>query len=1214
MGNERLPYVKFEEKKNQRNNNTGRAVESNEIEYDTKMDVNNHRCGIQVNYCNEWHTKNGNDYPSPTTSESSSCSYTDSLSNSSRSTTSDNIVEIETETETSAGHTLSNSNSHTLNTEHNRPYEFEQCAHQTQPNKIHTNIHSDDNSLTQPVGWQSNAAISRAKINNEQNSDEKDSSKGACAVHTFVTFTHTNRDNNEVNSSIEPKQPPFGVEKASLDVLAQSTSPASHSQSQSKTQPSSHISNNIRVKSSIVVTQPKTSAVSSSFIEPLPLDTSTSVDSFGLQAEWDADKNNNPLHYKDKRTKALPFGTVKTDSCETIAADKCVNSIEIHSASHSNLLSFSASETFTLNSSYQQDPAKANRNLSSASAASTPLFSCDPDNKDENEHVACVNTKICLRKKSNHLLKYKLKYRKSVYGCWYEQYCRISVQKSNKFNQKCNKRRGGSPKELLQNCSKRLKNTDRKNRIGKQQIRCNYKWIWCRGHLRDYDLCETLLVTSKCGKIKSSPTSAKAQLAKHKGANGVRDNSENFVRKSEKKQNTCGQSADDTLCVPQHKRRSDYSEENEQCDKVSAILPYSSSSSSIDCDAEVTAAALASKTEQSLNVINKASCIDSTSKQSNRIISPTATVDSANASDTVDADEFRKILELSPPIEKIKRVLDAVKCSDTDLSAVNCDNNRCAENATEPTKCDDCTDSVTLNANSLKNSLKLSESCDSIFTLKRSASISSSLLSLNGTEPFEASNRLRRLEERFKDFAITSVGKKGRCVNNNLSQSSTFPTQQQQQQHQHQIQLHFDSKGHLDASARQQQIEAVSPSTTESHTSSVIDETSTGVKSSHLNDGVVNNENEDHLKSHSDGNNNHIKLKTQSNEKLNETIQTKHICCLHTIQKRKQGEHFEIYKFQKDCANETVCRKSPIGFEEDIDTEYAQPNKRSSTSDRKPNQSIDEWQQKASQPSIDESSVNKLPNKLLGDSSTAHTFTSNESQESSLKRDSAQHQKIHIENDIEDDKANPNRKSSTSSSHSGHLPKIDTCDKDSTNTSIASITNFDDNKNNLEQILKDGKNQSNGINQSAEKVEEEKTDKDKHGNPKENPLNANDTKENSNNFNVQQLDNIANRLINCTPVSISTESEEICNLFPENQRSTSDSPFIYRDEELKTKCIFDVNQLSDFHLPPFDHIYECYDELEDDIDDIDDSDAPIYGLNVDQSKGKTRTNWKFNIP
>lgn len=1194
VGNERLPYVKFEYRKNLLNNNTGRAaataLESNdEIEYDARMEVNNHRSGIQVNYCNEWHTENGNDYPSPTTSESSSssCSYTDSLSNSSRSTTSDNLIE----TETSNGHTsCTNRNSHILNTEHNRPLtEFEQqCAqHQIRPNiQTTTEIHdnSNDTSLTQPVGWQSNVgASSRTKINIEQNSED-DSSNGACAVHTFVTFTHTIRDINEVNSSIEPKPNDSGVEAASQDVLATVSATHSHPSGPNETK-------KLHINASIVVSQPEPSAIPSSFIKPLPLDTSTSVDTFSVQkqAEWDADKNNNPLHYKDKRTKALPISTVNAENVQNLHT-KRVNSRSLSSENSANVVQFSASEKFVpiLHEPHELNRDKVHRNLSLASAASTPLFSCDADNKDENEHIACVNAKICLSKNSEKTNKCKLKYRKTVYGCLCGHKFRISVRKSHS---KCDKRRGGSKYKCVKKsteCTKRQKSIDRrKNRIDKHQVHwCNYKWKCCRGHLRDYDLCETFLVTSKCGKTKSSPNWHTKHHKRAVAANGVRQNSGNCARKSNKIQKSGDRSADGSLSVKsQHKRHSG-SNDGSTCYRTANVtLPYSSATSH-RCDA--IESTLANDTDQSVKAINKAS--DSTNKERNRLI--TATKDEKRCTNNVvaidaDAVELKKTLELSPPIEKIRQVLNAVKCSDSDRSAVNCDNNRCVENATNPTECDDSTDFVTLNANSLKNSLKFSESCDSIFTLKRSAlaSSTSSLLSLNAAEPlFEASNRLRRLEERFKDFASTtsSAGKQGRCVNNNLSQSSTLPTH------------HIDSKGHSDASTQQQQVIDARQSIRESSTYSVTDKTHFGTKSSHLNDGVITSGNEQNLK-YSDSNNNHIK------SKINEgaPIETKHICCQHTIQKRKHSEHLS-----SDSSDPRVVqfdrRESPIGVRFFDENDSIAANRQISTSD-KSLESIDIRSRNAYNPSI---------NKFDG-SNTAHISATNESLESSLKKDFTQQpqqkrhpQETHTENETEDVKPNPNpnsKSSTTKSLNDDQLPKIDTHTRNSIGSSDINSIHFDDNKNNLEQTL----GEANGINREGIQSEEDETSSEAEEvvevSSTENTSNANETKETGGTeTEVQQLDNIANRLINCTPVSISTESEEISNLFPENQRPTNDSPFIYRDEELQTNCIFDVRQFSDFHLPSFDQIYECYDELDDDIDD---TEIPLYGLNVNQSKG-----------
>lgn len=1346
VDNERLPYVKFECRKNLLNNNTGRAAaHTDETQYDhTEMEVNNHRSGIQVNYRTEWQNENGA-YPSPTTSESSnstasggssssSCSYTDSLSN---STASDNFIE----TETSNGHTYTpyaNSNSHTLNTEHNRPYcgcTEQQCAHRTTPYDKRTEI-SDINgkSLTQAVGWKSSAAaasatttsaaaaaISHAKINIETNSNE-DSSNGACAVH--ATFTHTTRDINEVNSSIEPQPRDFGVEKATQDTrLATVSATHSHthrappSSSSSTTRPSTHETKQVRVNTSIVVetqfgSEPKPFAISSSFIKPLPVDTSTSAaDTFSLQkqAEWDADKNNNPLHHKDKRTKALPSCTVKTENNPISIWNFSANQKCFSSANQKKSVQFSVDEKSVPNSVLNVIRRKSSANAASTTTTTTtttPLFSCDADNKDENEHVSGVNAKICLEKNPNKIAECKLKYQNTVHGCLCEHYLRISVQKPyDKFNQSCAKRRrrrrqpqrqrvntsgssgGGELKcrKKSTHCAKRQKSIDRKskNRIGKQQQqqRCNYKWNCCRGHLCDYDLCETLPITSKCDRTKVNPRSgvnATKELASRLiDTAGARHNcGENFASsgfpKSVKTSTAVAdRSVDDDTAANQLNGAGIGTPNNVN---ANAALPFSSINTLCNAIKTFSNPPLANDTNESLTAINKATPHSGSDnkKERNESIDPTKAVDDGD-DDSVDNDsddaviKLKKALELSPPIEKIKQVLDAVKCSDTNLCVTNCDLNRRSVDATN--------DGIAYRANSLKNSAKFSESCDSIFTLKRSAEASStsSLLSLNASEPFEASNRLRRLEERFKDFAITSLVNNNRtdkCVNKNLSHS--FPTLPTISSHRS---TQLKSKGHLNVSIKeepqqqqQQQGQIIETSTSSSSSSrieplskSVTDKSHAQPNNSIINNDVINNNGNGHNLNYSDSNNNDIKLKTHSNDDVDNPNETKkHICCLHTIQKRtKQTEHWKSVSCELSSVEieQRLRRKSPIGVEENFIESDSAPTtstlaRQTEFNGTSTHESIDVGQKKAIH-----STINEVYGLSFAAPSSAAT---DESQESSLKRDSieSQHQhQIHrhhtgsIENgneEIVDDKRNPISKSSSSkSSNDDHLkPKIDTHNSNSSGSSSGSgdaIINrgsisSDDNKNNLEQISND-KNEPKGINQNERendcchtftKTATESRAEKVSLSPKENAnsFRTDEIKGLSTNADVQQLDNIANRLINCTPVSISTESEEICNLFPENQqqRTANDSPFIYRDEELKTNCAFDVRQLGDFRVPAFDQIYECYDELDDDNDDdedddddddedINDSDIPIFGVNVNQSNGMDfKSQSKYRIP
>lgn len=1081
-------YVKYEQRINGVDNSTGRTLDSNEIKYDANIDMNGNVNMVQVNYCNEWH-ENSNEYSmSPTISESN-CSYTEILSNSSRSTSSENHTDEQQ-------HDIQNSNSHTLNIEHNRPYKSQQCAYQNQ--LIHKYSNNTNDKCTTQTLFESNTKNSHAKINIQTSNNsninqdiEIDNSNSACAVHTFVNFTHTQRNNSEVNSLIEPKTCDFYTESTTQDITKTDSAHCN-------TFSSSNESKDICESSKVLTEKPLPFSKSSSFVEPLSVDNTKSVDSFHLQADWDAGKNKNPSYYKDNRTKALPLNSIENDDFE-IVNDKTIKTIDFHCANHlfklqNNVNSLLSEQLVPITQSKSKEKSihkKFNTSLSCA-ASTTPLNFCNADNNNENvAHI--IKTKICLTRNSEKSQKCKFKYSQIVSNCYCEQNKRHLVGKTRKLkkNKFYEKRREQSGQLNKYNNKKQTnnqhENINRNNRncVGKQLKK------YCRGsHLVDFDLYEPVSVTSK------STAKRIKQFPSHNTFENISNTEISGARKPKKIEKDNGE-IDDRVNFSHHilKHNSSgnqrtYNITHKACDGVE----------SLKCD---------TKQSTAINI----TCTDTVNDEKNDLTTPTRCI-----SDLVDVNKIKI------SIGKIEQVLDAVKSSDNNRTIVLCDSDNQNKNNKK---------SVKYTGNSLKNSLNLSESCDSIFThVKRTISTSSSLLSLNGFETFEASNRLRRLEERFKDFAITSLGKKDTFSNDDSSNISTLLNP---------IHSNQDKKSYLNygKSEKEYQTSDIN-SFNRLQNQSISEDKFHSIRNSHVNDekkfsGLLENC-ESISDKFSDSNNNHISTKTNS----------KHVCCSHTVKRRSlfdnQCEEYTDKSALHSFDIELEKRKSPIGnCETQID---------------------DNTQNFFLLNTTDETGE-------LNDAKNTNLDYSNKLNESLVYLPITEY----IESQKQQEE-NPNRKLEA-------LKSENSLDCVASEKHIENhITHNTNIENNLEKVSNDESQFKCTKQEKNVSIKEENR-----------PNNCNDK---------AQLDDIVNRLVNCTPVSISTESEEIYNLFPENRYNFNESPFIYRNEELKTKCIFDVKQLIENQLPQFDHIYECYDELEDDIDD---SDIQIFDLNINHKKG-----------
>lgn len=1099
---EGLPYVKHERHRTMaENNGTGKATHNTtEIVCDAVTTIEMH-CNrsitaaddvLQVHYTNDWHS---NLSPCHSCSSDSNCSCPECVcgTGSVRSTSSDNHCD-ERQYDSSQ-----NTNSQQWASESSDGQcTRKQCASQPYAGTNDNSVsHTYATAHSQHIGANGTALHCEQQTHHHQqqrpsqqhqhhkqrNSADTDSSGSACANTTLVTFTHTLEPcPAETDSSIRPKTRQDAQRTAvepSVDNIRRQRLPNRLAAS-GKSSAASDIDGK--------PTPRPAPFAQSSFIEPhRTVDGIHIVDSVRLQAEWDADTNNNPVQYKDgeQKTKALnqqPLDSHRSNNNNNndhiddddddddfdVASDKTIKTfIDFRSVNgeqaHCQRLNVEISERIVSNASdlsvdkAAREKSSPSVDFSTASSTAIPFRLCvaaeaaasaaaaatttqvqviehEVDARSEN----IVRTKICLRRSPINASFTK----KSVYRKWSKcrgaqnkcelgrtsrASCGLRGHRENPPAQRKHLARlSGAGQRNAYAAQANSRGTERGGRgrrgVGK---RCNCKWQWecCRDHL---DLCEPTinrLTSPKRGSNKAiqskrnanQPISTsgghRAQLAKRDGC-----------AVNSKFQDSCSGGA-------------------------AGVVKHKSENDAID--------SLTDSVETNGNG-NDNSNHHHGKDQSSATITVTGVASDADSSVAADADEA-KSLEATVSIECIRKVLEAVKQS----SASERRSIHTSPSAHYP-------------ANSLKKSVKLSESCDSIFTHSRSTLPTSlSLLSLNGIETFEASNRLRRLEERFKDFA--SLTKKGRC----WSTATIEPSDS-----------HSESLAKLKCS---------------------------------LSADALNADNCGHLKKlednsvgggarFSDGNNNHIGEKVSANE----SEEIKHICCSHTLKKRqlsaKSDEHID------ECAIDGVKiqRKSPIGL---CETQREQI--------------------------VDDDSSASASNSLktdFGESCSRNDRTLNRSRVASSES------------------TTPNGE------HIGKSPE---------QTQSIAANSIDIN----------GNDEDGDVNTTASSVHIEI---------------ATNKASSSEDDAIRQLNDIAARLINCTPVSISTESEEISNLFPDNSSEHSDSIFAYGDENELTKCVFDVRQLSEnSRAPQFDRIFECYDELDDDFDGSEDFD-------LSHSKGELR--------
>lgn len=72
----------------------------------------------------------------------------------------------------------------------------------------------------------------------------------------------------------------------------------------------------------------------------------------------------------------------------------------------------------------------------------------------------------------------------------------------------------------------------------------------------------------------------------------------------------------------------------------------------------------------------------------------------------------------------------------------------------------------------------------------------------------------------------------------------------------------------------------------------------------------------------------------------------------------------------------------------------------------------------------------------------------------------------------------------------------------------------------------------------------------------------------------------------CTPESLSTDSEEIRNIFPDDERPPTPRQQLNRSDKFQTNCEFDARNLPEYSSQ-LNRVLECYDELEFDYFDTD---------------------------